>query len=465
VTRWSLVALACVAIALAVIVVRPLHTPGPLARDFEAYWAAGAAYNDHADPYGRAIWSAERRIAGVDARRDELLPFIGPPPTLLAWSVASRLRYEDATYAWWCLILICMFGIVAAVMRGSLVRIGLFPFVTAVVLAVAFAPISSDLALGQIALPSFFGAVLVTVLAERRWAGAVLASLLAFAQPNASLGLISQLGRNRVTLAIALGGLLSYALGAVTMGWKWPFAYARAAFEHGAAERFVAIQFDPASIAFDFGATPKEAGIAALIIALLAVAAAVAIALAVQDRFARFAAFSALIPFVAGFFHEHDFVVAFAAALWCAFRTRGTLRTIALAGTLLVGFDWLGLAQRPSGITQCALLAAAAFAAFVALGEAGELRRSVPLAWGAAVLVSGAAVLAVHNPVPVWPDTLASFHVPAAATVATVWFDEQRASGLLAAVPAWGLLRSFSLMGCALLAYAIYRHPSYCRTA
>ncbi len=83
--RW-LLALACASIAVAILAARPRPTPGPFLRDFEAYWAAGSAWNAHGDPYGRAIWTAERAVAGVDARHDEVLPFVGPPATLLAWT-------------------------------------------------------------------------------------------------------------------------------------------------------------------------------------------------------------------------------------------------------------------------------------------------------------------------------------------------------------------------------------------
>jgi hypothetical protein len=302
------------------------------------------------------------------------------------------------------------------------------------------------------------------ILSERRFGVAVLAAVLAFAQPNAVLGLAGQIGRNRVTLAIVLGAALTYALGSLMAGWSWPWAYAHGVAEHARAERFSAIQFGPAAIAFDFGATQAVATVVAVSVALLAIAAAIVLSRAVGNSFARFAGLSALVPFVAGFFHEHDFVVAFAAVLWSALRTTGATRTIALAGALLVGFDWLGLAQRPTGIAQSALLEAALFAAFVALGEKAELRRALPIAAGAAAIIAGAAILALRNPLPVWPDLLAGFRAPATADIASVWFDEQRANGLLAAVPAWGVLRSLSLLGCALLAYAIYRRSSYCRT-
>ncbi len=464
-TRGWLVTFACVAIAIAILAARPVHTPGPLARDFEAYWAAGSAWNAQANPYGRAIWKAERGIAGVDAGRDEVLPFVGPPATLLVWSIAARWPYQIATAAWWTMLGFSLLALVATVLRGSGTPFRILPFLGALLLALAFAPISSNLALGQLALPAFLGAAALTVLADRSVLGAALCACLAFAQPNAALGLLSQLGRNRATLAMVLGALATFSLGVVAAGWAWPLAYARVLAAHGAAERFVAIQFSPAAIAYGFGANPWAARLFGAFVALLAIASAIATALRVTDRFARFAIFSALAPFVAGFFHEHDLVVAYAAALWCALRTRAAVRTVALAGTLLVGIDWLGLAQRPSGIAQCLLLAIAAFAAFVALGDNAGARYVAPAGAATAALFAGAAILATRYPVPIWPDTLAQFHAPVHATVAAVWLGEQRASGLLAAVPAWALLRSLSLLGCGLLAFAIYRHSTYCRTA
>lgn len=463
-TRYWLLAAGCLAIAIAVLAERPARTPGPVARDFEAYWSAGKTSNAHSDPYGKAIWEAERGIAGVDARRDELLPFISPPQTLILWRAAARLPYETAAYVWWTLLGISLVALVTAVLRATGAPITLLSFLAGAVLAIAYAPISSDLALGQIALPAFLGAVLVMLLAAQQFPLAVLAAVLSFAQPNAALGLAGQIGRNRVTLAILLGAALTYVLGVLTAGWSWPWAYARAVAEHGVAERFVAIQFDPAAIAFDFGATPAAATVIALAVALLAVAAAIAFCRAVRDPFARFAGLSALVPFVAAFFHEHDFVVAFAAALWSAIRTTGATRAIALAGTLLVGFDWFGLAQRPTGIAQSALMEVAVFAAFVALGEKIEFRKAIPIGVATAALIGAAAILASHHPAPVWPDLLAGFRAPVTAGIAAVWLAEQRANELLAAVPAWGALRSLSLLGCALLAYAIYRHPSCCRT-
>lgn len=465
VTRRWLLAIACASIAVALLAVRPRPTPGPALRDFEAYWAAGSAWNVHANPYDGAIWNEERAVAGVDGRRDEVLPFVGPPATLLAWTLFARLPYAAAAVLWSALLAFSLLLLSASAVRGSGGAMAPFPLLAVLALAVACGPVTSDLALGQVALPALAAATLVVLVAARSLPFSVVAACLAFAQPNASLGLASQLGRNRATLAIALGAAGTYALGALAAGWDWPLEYARILGAHGTAERFAAIQLSPASIAFGLGAAPLAARFAGVAATLLAIAAAVVIAWRVRDAFARFAAFSALSPFAAGFFHEHDLVVAFVAASWCAVRTRATARLIALAGTLLVCVDWLGLAQRPTGITQSALLALAALCAFTAAGREAELRRPLVVGSAFAALFAVAAWLAIHNPAPIWPDALGAFHAPAHAPIAAVWAAELRASGLLAAIPAWALLRSLSLLGCALLSYAIYRHSACCRTA
>jgi hypothetical protein len=461
--RW-LAALAWIAIVVAVVALRPRQTPGPFLRDFEAYWSAGATANLAGDPYGTAIWQAERAVPGVDALRNETLPFVGPPQTLLGWRLIARVPYAAGAMLWSSILVCALLALAAATVIGSGAPRAPSAFVAATALAIAFGPITSDIALGQVALPAYLCATLVPLLAGRSLLATVAAAAFAFGQPNVSLGLVSQLGRGRAALALLLAALVAYALGALAAGWAWPAEYARIAIAHGAAERFSAIQLSPAAVARGFGAPPSAAAVWGFLFAGLAAAAAVAIALVRRDYFARFAAFSALAPFVAGFFHEHDLLVAYAAAVWSALRTRATARAFALAGTLLVAVDWLGLAQRPSGIAQSALLAVAAFAAFAALGDAGEARRSALVAAPVAALFIATAFIASHHPAPVWPDALGPFRAARAMPIAALWSAEQRASGLFAIVPAWAFLRSLSLLGCASLAYAIYLRPSCCRT-
>jgi len=460
---WPL-ALAYVAITIALLGARPLPTPGPSLRDFEAYWSAGSAWNAGADPYSKALWRAERTVPGVDARRDELLPFINPPPALLLFGAFARLPYRPAAALWLTLLAGALLGLILTVLRASGAPPSALLFCAAPALAIAFGPITSDLALGQLALPAYLGATLLVVLADRSLPAAAAAATLAFTAPSIALGLASQLDRKRAIAAIAAAAGVTYALGVAAAGWRWPIVYAANAAAHAAAERFVAIQLTPAAIAYGSGATPAAAQMIGAAAATLAVAAALLAARRVRDAFARFAAWSALVPFAGVFLHEHDLLIGYPAALWCALQTRATPRALALAGTLLVSIDWLGLAQRPTGVVQSALLAIAALAAFIALGDAAETGVAWRAALPVAALFAGAALLAVNHPAPVWPDSLQIFHANPNATVAEVWLAEQRAGGLLDVAPVWAFLRALPLLGCALLACAIYRHSAYRQT-
>lgn len=461
--RPALIVAAFLAFAIAVFAARPAETPGPLARDFEAYWSAGAALDNHGDPYSASIWNQEQRVPGVDARRENLLPFVGPPATLLLWSVAARVPYAAAA-PWWLLLLCCALGgLLLVCLRGARVRITAANSLAAIALALSFGPVTSDLALGQFALIGAFGACLFVV--ARRTAPATIGGVLALAQPNVVPALLSQLTRKRAVVAIAIAILITYALGAIIAGWAWPAAYATLLLAHGSAERFSAIQLTPAAIAYGLGVSPGGAYVVAIVIAALAIVAAMTIAKRTGDAFARFAAFAALTPFVSGFWHEHDLVMAFPAALWCALRAAPRVRAIALAGTLLVAIDWLGLAQRPSGIAQSALLALAAWCAFNALrGHSPGPYVGYATAGVVALFALGAA-LAIAHPAPVWPAGMHAFAPPAHATAAQLWAAQQEATGLNRPVAAWALLRAFSLAGCALLAWATSSRSTYYRTA
>jgi Glycosyltransferase family 87 len=462
--RSGLLAVSCALILAALTVARPASAWGPLLRDFEAYWGAGRTYDAHEDPYGRAIWKAERLVPEVDTGHEEVLPFIGPPATLALWSLLARLPYASASIVWWIVLASALAGLVAIGLRAAGSRVTPFTFFAGLALAMGFGPLTSDLALGQIALIAFLGAIFVASDSEERILLQALASFVAFFQPNVAVGLVAQLGRNRTTLAIAAGALLAYLAGALALRWDWPITYLRLVRSHQIGERFSAIQLTPAAIAYGFHASAAMATVVAAIVAVAAVFGAVFIWRAVADRFARFAAFSALAPFVATFFHQHDLLGAYPAAIWCALRTRGAIRVVALLGTILVAVDWLGLAQRPNAIAQSALLAGAAIAAFVAFGEHVEVRGLAFAVAAIAVLFGGATSIALAHAVPVWPYHLGAFAPPASWPIATVWQQEQQRNGLQAPVPTWSALRVLSLSGCALLALAIYRHPSYCRT-
>ena len=460
--RPALIVAAYVAFGIAIFVARPQATPGPLARDFEAYWSAGATFDKHADPYTVSIWNDERTVPGVDARSEGPLPFVGPPATLFWWGLEARVRYAAAA-PWWLLLLCCALGgLLLVSLRGARASVNAGNGLAAVALAISFNPITSDLALGQFAIVAAFGAGLLVV--AKRTLPATIGSVLAFAQPNVLPALLSQLSRKRSIIAMAIAVALTYLLGAMVAGWNWIGTYATLLAAHGDAERYSAIQMTPAAIAFGFGAPPRIA----LLIAILVAAAAVVCAIAIAKRttaFPRFAAFAALAPFVSGFWHEHDLVMAFPAVIWCALRPAPRLRAIALLGTLLVAINWLGLAQHPGGIVQSALLAVAAWCAFNALcGHA--FNRAIGYATAAGVaFFAVAALLAIAHPAPVWPVAMHAIALPPNASIAQLWAAQQEATGLNRPVATWALLRALPLTGCALLAYAICSRSAYYRTA
>ncbi|MDQ6944514.1 MAG: glycosyltransferase 87 family protein, partial [Candidatus Eremiobacteraeota bacterium] len=169
---------------LAFTLCRPPPTQGPFARDFEAYYAAGATWNAGGDPWSRAVWSTERAIGGVDASRDELLPYVGPAAALPLFGMLARLPYLVAMRVWTALLVAAFAALVLASL--ALVRVrGAAAIAGAALFGIASGPVTSALALGQVALISAGGIACALVAYERRAiaAGAV-ATLLAAVQPN-----------------------------------------------------------------------------------------------------------------------------------------------------------------------------------------------------------------------------------------------------------------------------------------
>ncbi|MEO7202900.1 MAG: hypothetical protein ABI431_08530, partial [Candidatus Tumulicola sp.] len=273
-------------------------------------------------------------------------------------------------------------------------------------------------------------------------------------QPNIAFGTLAALRRPVTAVAIAGAAILAYLLGAAAAGWSWPFAYARLLAAHAGAERFATIQFAPSAILYGAGMAPPVAITGGIVVTAITLAAAAVAFWRIRDMYARFACLSALIPFVAGFAHEHDLIVAFPAALLTAARSRGTTRAVAAIATLLVAVDWLGLAQRPTGILQSALLAVATGCLFAAFGpkNISELLAAPVFC----ALFTAAAWLAIQHPIAAWPDALGTFHATGSG-VASVWHAELKRNGLFSVNPAAALLRALSLAGCALLAGAVYR--------
>jgi hypothetical protein len=453
--RRLLLGAAILAIAIALIAARPHPTPGPALRDFEAYYSGAATFNEGRDPYSRDVWRFERHIPEVDASRDEVLPFVGPPYTLAFFSFFSRMPYLDAVRVWSGVLAAALIAAVLLTLRLARVPFGVGTFIAGAGLAVGFAPITSDLALGQVALLAYAGALFAIVSIDWRFVFPVAGAIVALAQPNVALALTVLLSTRRGVMTLVVAGVAAVA-GLFATGQSLAFEYPRALLAHQTAELYLAIQQTPAAVAYGFGATPVIARTIGFIVAALALTFAVVSIVTKQRPLAqRFAIACAILPLISTFFHEHDLLVTFAPAVWCARYARGRTRDLALFATMLVAIDWLGLAQRPDGIAQSALLAFAALCCFTTLGP--ESRIPTAGATAAAACFAIGAIIAVGHPAPIWPDALGAFHADPNASIADVWQQEQARSGLLTTNPWWASLRAFALFGSALLAFATAR--------
>lgn len=447
------------ALTLAFTILRPPPTSGPYARDFEAYYAAGAVWDAGGNPWSREVWPVERTIAGVDDTRDELLPYVGPAAALPLLGALARLPHPIAVRLWSGLLA----GAFCALFIASLVlartrRVD--ALLAGLMLAIASGPSVSALALGQIALLSA-GAIACALVAYDRKAVAAGAftTFLAGLQPNLAIALIARM-RDRVAITSAALGAVAFA--ALTLaaggGVSGFLTYLHRLGEHGRAERFDVIQHTPAAIAWAFGAPAEAAAAITTIVALAATGAAIVagIRARLDARDGTLLALAAL-PLAVPFFHEHDFVVELIPVIVLAVCAQGAARGWAGVGAVLALVDWLNAAQRPPAAGQIVALALAVACAFVALGRGRYAARAdlVPLA--VALLFVGFAVpLALAHPAPTWPDALPpAYHAPTNADASAVWAQEQQLSGLEQRAPVWGFLRALPLAGCVALGVSV----------
>ncbi len=453
---------------LAYSLLRPPPTQGPFGRDFEAYYAAGAVWNAGGDPWSRAVWSVEQRIAGVDATRDELLPYVGPAAALPVFGALARLPHALALRCWTAILAAAYGGLfIAALALVGTRRIA--ALIAAAAFGIASGPGTSDFALGQVALVAAAGIACALVAYERRWiAGGALATLIGGVQPNLALALIARM-RDRTALLCAVLGAAAFALLSLWAGGglHGAFAYAARLAQHAHAERFVTIQYTPAAIAAALGAADPVANVIGTVFALGAIAATIVatVRLRLAPRDGTLLAIAAL-PLAIPFFHEHDFVLELIPLYLLALRTQGTSRVWAGVATAMILVDWLGIAQRPAAAGQILSLGAVVACTFVVMGSGERTTRTDLVPFVALIVLACAAVpLARAFPAPTWPDALpAAYRAPADADASEVWAAEQHAAGLDARVPAWGALRAIPLAGCVVLGVAVVlssrRRPS-----
>jgi hypothetical protein len=410
------------------------------------------------------VWRVERTIGGVDASRDELLPYVGPAAALPLYGALARLPHPAAVRVWTALLAAAFCALVLAALALARAR-GALPLLGAALLAGASGPATSDIALGQAALLSAAGIACALLAYERAartaeiraaFAGAF-ATLVAAIQPNLALALIARI-RDRAALLAAALGATAFAALTLGAGGGGFLAYLRRLAEHGRAERFITIQHTPAAIASGLGAPAAVAQAVGTACALAAIATTIVVIVhrRLGPRDGTLLALAAL-PFAVPFFHEHDFVVELIPLIVLAATARGPARALAGIATVAIGTDWLDMAQRTPADAQIALLGLAVACGFVLLGRGPRATRADLAPFAAVVVLACAAIpLARAHPAPTWPDMLpAAYRAPASADASAVWAGEQHAAGLDARNPAWSALRAIPLSGCIVLGLAI----------
>ena len=435
--------IAAIFIGIALIALHPPGEPGVVLRDFEAYYAAGATWLAHGDPYSLSIWNVESQIPGVVVSRHEVLPFVGVPATLPLWSLFATLPYRAAALLWTILLGGALVTVIIA--TGRLLYLSLGHALLTALLALAFVPITSDFGLGQAALAAYAFAVFALTTPT---ALATVAVSLSALQPNVAFGLLAMFESQRTTIALIGGVIVVYVVGAFADGVQWPATYLNTLAAHAQAERFASIQYTPAAVLYGFGIPPGLAHVFGIALAVIAFVIAVLGAIRADTTAHRFAILSCAIPFVAGFFHEHDFVVLFVPAIFALTHARNA--SLAVIATFLAGINWLDFAQQPQALPQDVTLAAALLIA--AIGFQPQRHYFVAALATAAATILGVWIGHAH-PLPIWPNDMQD--AASGVTMAQVWKNEQLQTGLLRPDAAAATLRSFALLGSALLFYVV----------
>lgn len=415
-------------------------------RDFEAYYAAGSAWDHHEDPYSRAVWNAERTFPGVRPQRYEVLPFVAPPAVLPLLGALAAVPAHVANVIWRCALIVAIAALVLLTVQLTPSGFSADRIFAVAIAAVGFGPLTSGLALGQLALPAYA----FTVLALFRPP----AGFFAWVQPNIALALIAGARTKRSVLVVATAAISFGVACTLVSGVRGMLHYVHVLQHHSLAERFSAIQITPASIAYGFGASANVAVTLGVAVAIAAACCWAFLTRGEEETLARFCLGCALLPLVMPFFHEHDLIVLFVPAIIASVRASARFFPLAALGSLFAATDWLGLAQRPGGTLQTLLLAGAFGLALVALQDRIRIRKLL-VPGVALACIGGAAWLAHTHPAPVWPDAMHALppHV-ARMDVSSAWHAEQLASGLLARDPVWALLRCLSLLGGLMIALA-----------
>ncbi|HEY0381960.1 MAG TPA: glycosyltransferase 87 family protein [Candidatus Elarobacter sp.] len=382
------------AILAALIALNPLNRPTYVMGDFRAFYCAGAAIAQHANPYLEEPLRGCEVHAGPPAEpaflRPVALPAPLPPYALALFVPFGLLPFPVAAVLYLLLLIGAMSGAVALYARVT--------GASSILLNVTFAAITATVTyyVGQ-PVPLVFLALAAAALFARRgrWAAAGACAVAASIEPHVALpalvAMLVALPRTRLPIVI-FGAMLGLA-GVVAVGLPTSIAYVRDVVPAHALANAFEWQFSLTSLLTSLGVAAPVAIRCGEVMFAAMVALGVAVALRLR-KLTGDAAVIVLIPPAFGVFggvhvHFQQLAVAFPAVLY-VFARYPQVRTLAASGlalamipwnvmssTILAGFSpllagtfgWLTVGRR-GGLVLSAVAALIGFS-LLALGLAG----------------------------------------------------------------------------------------------
>ncbi len=332
------------AILAALIALNPLNRATYVMGDFRAFYCAGAAIAQHANPYLEEPLRGCEAHAGPPAEpaflRPVALPAPLPPYALALFVPFGLLPFPVAAVLYGLLLIAAMAGATALYARVT--------GVSSTLLNVVFAAITATVTfyVGQ-PVPLVFLALAAAALFARngRWAAAGACAVAASIEPHVALpalaGMLVALPRTRLPIVVA--GALLGAAGVLAVGLPTSIAYVRDVVPAHALANAFEWQFSLTSLLTSLGVgAPFAIRCGELMFAVM-VALGVAVALRLR-KLTGDAAVMVLIPPAFGVFggvhvHFQQLAIAFPAVLY-VYARNPQVRTLAASGLALAMIPW-----------------------------------------------------------------------------------------------------------------------------
>ena len=402
-----------------------LRGPTYFMGDFRAFYCAGGAIAQGANPYLEEPLHGCEVQAGPPAEpaflRPVALPAPLPPHALLLFVPLSRLPFPVA--------IVIYLTLLVGAMSASVAMFARLTGVSSLLINVAFAAITAMVTyyVGQ-PVPIVFALLAAAALCVRdgRWVPASICAAAATIEPHVALpalvAMLAALPRTRVPIVAC--GLALAGAGVAAVGWPVSLAYVRDVVPAHALANAFEWQFSLTSILTSVGVAAPQAGR----LGELMFAAMVALGVVVACRLRRLtgdAAVLVLIPPAFGVFggvhvHFQQLAIAFPALLYVIARFPAARQ---------FGTSGLALAMIPWNVMSASLLAGAAplLVGTLVTTLTSDRRRGLWCAVGAAGIGLSVLVMATLHLGPVEAHLTPHAYPPAALAEAS-WADFSRAA-------------------------------------